>query len=72
MMYPDPTYIPRPLPPEGSICVVKYGRRAGSRVTVLEPLITDPEVKPVQVMVQFENGETWAQFPWELKLEGAS
>ena len=69
MMYPDPTYIPRPLPPEGSICVVKYGRRAGSRVTVLHPLRTGEDIPPVQVLVQFDTGETWAKFPWELSSE---
>ena len=67
MMYPDPTYIPRPLPPNGSTRIVKHGPRKGQHVTVLEPLITDPEVKPVQVMVRFESGETWAKFPIELE-----
>lgn len=67
MMTFDPGYIPRPLPPDGSTRIVKHGLRKGHRVTVLEPLITDPEVKPVQVMVRFENGETWAKFPIELE-----
>lgn len=69
MMYLDPGYVPRPLPPDGSTRIVRYGLRAGSRVRVLEPLRIDEQTPPVQVLVEYENGDTWAKFPVELSEE---
>lgn len=67
MMNFDPGYVPRPLPPNGSTCIVRTGRRAGQRVRVLEPLRVDELTPPVQVLVEYADGETWAKFPIELE-----